>query len=112
MSQIDVFAENPKSVILSEQSESKDLCTNGTFTVIISAKILRLLLKICDFLQPLRMTYKRWACCKSFCNTPFYYIGTTIIAVVTMVLTAMTMVKVMIPAEPKKQPAYPGIRGF
>ncbi len=43
-------------VILSERSESKDLRRNDTFVVKFHAKILRLLLKISDFLQSLRMT--------------------------------------------------------
>ena len=47
---------SPKNVILSERSESKDLRTNDTFAVKIGAKILRLLLKIFDFIQSLRLT--------------------------------------------------------
>ena len=50
------FAAVPKSVILSERSESKDLRTNGYFCSQITAKILRLPMKIFDFLRSLRMT--------------------------------------------------------
>ena len=52
------FAAVPKSVILSERSESKDLRTNGYFCSQITAKILRLPMKIFDFLRSLRMTYR------------------------------------------------------
>ena len=45
-------------------SHKRNICSQ------ISAKILRLLTKICDFLQSLRMTYVFWACCSYSATRP------------------------------------------